>query len=177
MNTISPLRRLLGDLLLAAMILLTLDVVFVMLHKIQTVVLKADYQRVFVHELILCAVLLLFALDVRFNLFTRSKLMALRVSGWAVRTVVALMALAILFFCGKVIAGSVINTSGPADHTIVLGLALENGQPTGDLLSRLSTAQAYLAKYPDTDRRQRGCVRPNGGRRHARYSGGARRAG
>lgn len=149
MNTVSPIRRILGDLLLALVVFVTLDVVFVMLHKIHTVVLKADYQRVFVHELILCAVLLLFALDVRFNLFTRSKFMALRVAGWTMRTIVALLALTILFFCGKVIGGSVINTSGPADHAIVLGLALENGQPTGDLLSRLNTAQAYLEQYPE----------------------------
>ena len=42
-----------------------------------------------------------------------------------------------------------INTAGQADHAIVLGLALENGKPTDDLLKRLNTAQAYLEKYPE----------------------------
>ncbi len=32
----------------------------------------------------------------------------------------------------------------------MLGLALENGKPTDDLLSRLNTARAYLEKYPET---------------------------
>ena len=73
----SRIRRIIGDILLVLTVLLTADVVIVMLHKISTVVLKAKYQEVFQYELILCAVLLLFALDVRFNLFTRSKQMIL----------------------------------------------------------------------------------------------------
>lgn len=31
----------------------------------------------------------------------------------------------------------------------MLGLALENGKPTDDLLARLNTAQAYLEEYPE----------------------------
>ena len=56
----------------------------------------------------------------------------------------------IVFLCGKVISGSVINTGGKADHVIVLGLALENGKPADDLLARLDTAQAYLEEYPES---------------------------
>ena len=55
----------------------------------------------------------------------------------------------IVFFCGKVIRGSLIKTEGKADNALVLGLALENGKPTDDLISRLDTAQAYLKKYPE----------------------------
>ncbi|MBQ6273241.1 MAG: YdcF family protein [Oscillospiraceae bacterium] len=142
-------RRITGDILLALVILLTADVAVVMLHKINTVVLKADYREVFRYELILCAILLLFALDVRFRLFTRSKRLVLRIAGWILRSVVILLTLVILFFCGKVICGSLINTAGRADYAIVLGLALENGQPTDDLLARLDTAQAYLEEYPE----------------------------
>ena len=72
-NWTSGIRRIIGDILLVLTILLTVDVVVVMLHRIRTVVLKADYQEVFRYELFLCAVLLLFALDVRFTLFTRAK--------------------------------------------------------------------------------------------------------
>ena len=32
----------------------------------------------------------------------------------------------------------------------MLGLALEKGKPTDDMLKRLNTAQAYLEKYPET---------------------------
>ena len=131
-------------------LLLTADVFIVMLHRINAVVLKADYQKVFSYELILCAILLLFALDVRCNLFTRFKNRFARIIGWIPRTVVVILTLVIVFFCGKVIIGSVINTVGQADKAIVLGLALENGEPTGDLLARLDTAQAYLQKYPES---------------------------
>ena len=148
-NRASGVRRIIGDVLLALAVLLTADVVIVMLHKINTVVLKTDYQKVFRYELILCAVLLVFALDVRFNLFTRSKRMILRIVGWIVRAVVLLFTLVIVFFGGKVAVGSLINTAGRADHAIVLGLALENGKPTRDLLARLDTAQAYLEEYPE----------------------------
>ncbi len=148
-NRTSCIRRIIGDLLLVLTVVLTTDVVIVMLHKISTVVLKSGYQEVFRYELILCAVLLLFALDVRFNLFTRSKHTIIRIAGAFLRAVVALFALVIVFFCGKVVCGSMINTAGQADHAIVLGLALENGKPTDDLLKRLNTAQAYLEKYPE----------------------------
>lgn len=148
-NRGSRVRRIIGDVLVALVVLLTADVAVVMLRKINAVVLKADYRQVFTYQLILCAILLLFALDVRFNLFTRAKSGILRIVGWVPRTVVVLLALLITFFCGKVICGSVTNTAGQADHAIVLGLALENGKPTDELLARLDTAQSYLGKYPE----------------------------
>ena len=148
-NQVSRVRRIIGDVLLVLAVLLTADVTIVMLHKINAVVLKADYREIFEYELILCAALLLFALDVRFNLFTRSKHTIARIAGWVLRAAVVLSTLVILFFCGKVISGSVINTADRAENVIVLGLALENGKPTDDLLARLNTARTYLEKYPD----------------------------
>jgi len=147
--TASGVRQILDDLLLVLFILLTVDVVVVMLHKINTVVLKTDYQKVFRYQLILCAVLLLFALDVRFNLFTRSQFIVLRVVSWVLRAAVVLFSAVILFFCGKAIEGGMIRNAGEADYAIVLGLALENGQPAPDLLRRLDTAEAYLKEYSE----------------------------
>ena len=138
-----------GDILLLLVILLTVDVVVVMLHKINSVVLKADYKELFLYELILCGVLLLFALDVRFNLFTSSGHTVLFIAGWVLRVLLILLVLVIVFFSGKVIRGSLMNTAGPADKAIVLGLALENGRPPRDLLARLDTAQEYLEEYPE----------------------------
>ena len=45
-------------------------------------------------------------------------------------------------------AGGMIHTAGPADYAVVLGLALENGEPAPDLLARLDTARDYLSQYP-----------------------------
>ncbi len=142
-------NRIIGDILLLLVVLLIADVLFVMPAKINSVVLKADYRKVFIYELIFCAILLVFALDVRFNLFTRWNPLILKILGWIPRAVIILLSAVILFFCGKVIVGSLVNTAGQADHAIVLGLALENGEPTPDLLARLDTAKAYLEKYPE----------------------------
>ena len=146
---ISGIRRIIGDVLLMLVVLLTVDVAVVMPHRIRAVVLKADYQEIFYYQLFLCAILLLFALDVRFNLFTRSRYMVIRIVGWVLRIAVVLFSTVIIFFCGKVMAGCMINTAGQADYALVLGLALENGEPAPDLLRRLDTAQAYLEKYPE----------------------------
>ena len=148
-NRISRIRKSIGDILLILFVLLALDVAFVTPAKIRAVVLKADYQEVFMYEIILCVVLLLFALDIRFNLFTRWKPVMLRAIGWLLRTVIVLLSAVTLFFCGKVIIGSMIHTAGEADYAIVLGLALENGEPAPELMSRLDTAQNYLEMYPE----------------------------
>ncbi|MBR6028026.1 MAG: YdcF family protein [Clostridia bacterium] len=148
-NQIPFIRRVIGDVLLALVILLAADALFVMPAKINAVVLKADYRKVFMYELILCAILLLFALDVRFSLFTRWKPAILRGIGWVLRVVIVLLSAVILFFCGKVITGGLIHTAGQAEYAIVLGLALENGKPVPDLVARLDTAKAYLEKYPE----------------------------
>ena len=148
MNGISHMRGIIGNILILLAVLLLADVAIVMTHKINTVVLKSDYQEIFVYELILCAILLLFALDVRFGLFVRTQFVIVRIVGWMLRILIAALAAVIVFFCGKVIAGSVINNAGQAENAIVLGLALENGKPTDDLLSRLNTARNYLEKYP-----------------------------
>ena len=147
-NRASRVRRIAGGILLALAVLLTADAAFVMPDRIRAVVLKADYQKVFAYELILCGILLLSALDLRFNLLTRWKSAFLRALGWLARAAVVLMSAVILFFCGKVIAGGMIHTAGPADYAIVLGLALENGEPAPDLLARLDTARDYLSQYP-----------------------------
>ena len=85
-NRTSRVRRIIGDILLILVVLLTADVCFVMPDRISAVVRKADYRDIFMYEIILCAGLLLFALDVRFNLFTRWKPVILRAIGWMLRT-------------------------------------------------------------------------------------------
>ena len=115
---ISLTRKILGNILLILFVLLIIDVVFVMTARINAVVLKKDYRRVFKYQLILCAILLLFALDVRFNVFTRWKRAILKAFGWLLRAVIVLLSVVILFFCGKVITGGMVNT--PARRIIRL---------------------------------------------------------
>ncbi|MBR4579367.1 MAG: YdcF family protein [Oscillospiraceae bacterium] len=138
-----------GDILLALALLLTADVTAIMLRKINAAVLKAVNREIFLYELILCATLLLFALDLRFCLFTWSRNLVMRTVGWALRIAVILFSAVILFFFGRIAVGSLICTADRADHALVLGLALEKGEPAPDLLRRLDTAQAYLEEYPE----------------------------
>ena len=145
----SGARRIIGDILLVLAVLLLIDVAAVMPARVSAYVQKADTQKVFIYEIFLGVILLLFALDVRFSLFTRWKPAFLRAVGWLLRTAVVLASAVILFFCGKVIIGGMIQTAGPANYAICLGLALENGQPAPDLVARLETAREYLEKYPE----------------------------
>lgn len=145
---VSRARRIIGDLLLVSAVLLLADVLFVMPARISAVVRKAVCREIFVDQLILCAVLLLFALDVRFSLFSRWEPLLLRITGRALRVFILLSCAAILFFCGRVITGGLVSSAGSADYAVVLGLALENGQPAPDLLARLDTARDYLEQCP-----------------------------
>ncbi len=134
-------RRITGDILIVLVAAFTVWLSAVMLHRIHTVVLKDNYRKIFSRELILCAVLLIAALDLRFGLLTRLPGKVLKAIGWALRAVIVAAALLILVLCGKVAAGSLIRTEAPAAHAIVLGMALQDGKPTKDLLLRLDTAQ------------------------------------
>ena len=142
-------RKIIGDILLLLTGLLSLDVVLVMVHKINTVVLKNTYTKILGYELILLAVLILFALDFRFSVFTIIKNKIAQVIGWVLRIAVILFNVFILFFICQVIFGSFYYSSAPASHVVVLGMALEDGKPTQDLLKRIETAENYLKKNPD----------------------------
>ena len=142
--------RALGSLLIALAVAFTAYLCAVMTRRINAVVLKKTYARVFACELAACAAFLLFALDVRFGLLTKMRPGALRAAGWCLRAGVMVATAALLFLMGRVVAGSFVRTAAPARNAIVLGLALENGAPTADLISRLDTARAWLEANPGT---------------------------
>ena len=143
-------RRIIGSALIVVALAFTVYLCVIMAHRIRAVVLKDSYIKIFRYELIACAFFLLFALDVRFGLLTGLHFGAARVVGWGLRVLVALIVAALLCVFGKIVAGSRVCTEAPARHAIVLGLALENGKPTGDLLSRLDAAERYLRENPET---------------------------
>ncbi len=143
-------RRIIGDLLIALTALLTIDVVVVMERKISTVVLKDTYRNIFHYELVLCIILLLFSLDVRFGFWTKLKWKVAKLCGWIFRCVVILLSAAILYFCARVNVGMVITSSGSTEYALVLGMALENGKPTKDLISRIEVAKKFLDKNPNS---------------------------
>lgn len=142
--------RIIGSLFLALVVLFTVYLSAVMLHRINTVVIKGIYKKVFSRELVICTLFLLAALDLRFRLFTRFRSRPLRVIGWLLRLVTAGLAVFVLLLGGRVIFAGLANDAGEADTAIVLGMALEDGRPTRDLLLRLDTAEAYAAEHPQS---------------------------
>lgn len=141
-------RRIIGNILIIISVAFTIYLSVIMIHRIGSVVEKADYTKVFCYELVVCAIFILLALDIRF-VFTRVKAKALKVFAWILRIIVVLMTAIFLFFIGRIIIGCFINTEDSAKNAIVLGLALENGKPTDDLISKLDCAEKYLQDYPD----------------------------
>ncbi|MBQ8094747.1 MAG: YdcF family protein [Clostridia bacterium] len=146
---ISSLRRIIGDVLIAMILLFTLQLSCLMHYRIQTVALRSTYTRVFEYELAVCGLFLLVALDIRFGWLTKAASSFLHTIGHILRILLICAVSVILFFSGKVIIGGFMDTSGTAEHAIVLGMALENGMPTSDLLARLDTAHAYLERCPE----------------------------
>ena len=142
-------RKIFGDLCAVLSLLLTLDVAVIMCCRIAGVTRKATYGKVFLFELLLCGILLFFSLDLRFNLFTRSRKKAARAMGWLFRIAVVFCTAAIVLFCGKVTIGSLLRTTGPAHSAILLGQGLENGKPSKNLLYRVNTAEKWLKKNPN----------------------------
>ena len=143
------IRQAAGSVLILLAAAFTVYLSAIMLRRINAVVLKDSYVKVFRYELAACALFILFAADVRFNLPGGAASGALRAGGWILRAVLIFACAALLFFIVKITAGSFIRTEGPARNAIVLGLALENGKPTDDLLARLDAAEKYAGENPE----------------------------
>lgn len=141
-------RRIMGDGLIVLAVAFTAYICAVMTSRVRAVVLKDTYAEVFRYELFACACFILFALDVRFGLLTAMRPRALNVVGWVVRALVVVAVAVMLFLMGRVAVGSLMRSPASAANAIVLGLALENGKPTDDLISRLDTAEAFLRDNP-----------------------------
>lgn len=141
-------RHIIGTILLVLSAAFTIYLSVIMIRRINTVVLKANYTKIFRYELAMCVFFILFAADVRFG-FTGAENPVLKAAGWCLRVIVILVTAVLLFLMGKITIGSFICTEAPAKNAIVLGLALENGKPTEDLISRLDTAEKYLQRNPD----------------------------
>ncbi len=144
-----PARRLAGDALLALTAGFTAVLSVQMRRRIRAVVLKDGYRKLFRYELGLCGILMLSAADRRFGFLTGPGREALRPAGRVLGGALHAAAGTVLLFCGKIAAGSLVKTEAPAAHAIVLGMALENGQPTKDLLLRLDAAARFHAGHPE----------------------------
>ena len=142
-------KNIIGTVLIAVAVLFTAYLSVVMVRRIRAVVLKTAYRKVFRYELIVCVCFILCALDFRFGIFTIPGPDVLKAAGWAFRILVFIVTAVFLFFMARIAAAGCVHSQALARSAVVLGLALENGQPTDDLLSRLDAAAQFAKENPD----------------------------
>ena len=142
-------RKLTGTALIVLAAAFTVYLSAVMIRRIRSVVLKDIYVKVFRYELAVCAMFMLLALDVRFDLLAGPGPVALMAAGRVARIALAAAAAVMLFFAARIAVAGTRRDASTARWAIVLGLALEDGRPTGDLLARMDAAEAYAREVPD----------------------------
>ena len=143
-------RMIFGDALIILTVLFTAYLCRVMLKRIHAVVLTGAYKKIFLAELLVCMILLVCALDIRFSLLTGSSAAGLKVFGWIIRILLYAFAVLILTLTAVIIIGGRKRDEGSGSHIIVLGMALENGKPNKDLLLRVEAASAFAEAHPET---------------------------
>lgn len=146
----SLFRRVIGDILIVAVAVLTVWVSVIMIPRITSVVLKDYYIMNYAAELGICLLFMILALDIRFGILSKGRSNLTMAFGMIIRCFIVLLCASILFFAGKAISKGFVKDDVPAQYAIVLGLALHNGKPTDDLISRIDTAKDYINKHPDS---------------------------
>lgn len=141
-------RRFIGDFLILITVLYTVYLSVIMIGRIESVVLRESYIKLFICELAMCLVFLILACDIRFRFLTKARPKILKAAGWLFRLIIVVAAGFMLVTAARSVTGGFITTPGTADNAIVLGLALRNGQPTEDLICRVDTAVKFSNENP-----------------------------
>lgn len=101
---IGKVRRIIGDILLVLMLLLSVEIIIDMFSKMFLEVTEGDVQKAMVFELLICWVLFLCVFDIRFSIFTWTQNKVARIVGWILRVVMAGLSIAIVVLCIIVIS-------------------------------------------------------------------------
>lgn len=144
----SSFRKIFGGLLVASVLILIADVMAVMIKRIRSVVLKDAYVKIFRVEMLALSAMLLCALDIQTGFLTGFDSPALNTIGTAVRIMLMSFSAVAAFFMIRVAAGGALRSKDDADCAIVLGMALINGKPSGDLINRIEAAKRYMDEHP-----------------------------
>ena len=143
-------RKVIGLILTVLSLLLTGQVSLVMTRKIRKVPNPQIFRKNLFAEQMLCMTLLVSSLDIMFHFFGKSKSVLLKLIAGVLRLVFYASAGVVLFFSGKILIGSLIRHKEHGEYAMVLGMALENGRPTRDLLYRVDAACTYLELHPNS---------------------------
>ncbi len=145
-NKIGLPRIVFGNIFIAMLLVLITNISTVMLQRINTVALKESYRSIFYGELFIFGILALMVLDIRFDLFAwRKPIKGLKIT---VRIIVSLLSLLVVIASVMVVRPALSKTDEDTGYAIVLGMALENGIPSQDLMYRVDAAKGYLDRHP-----------------------------
>ena len=139
------MSKIFGDVSLALAVVLTVYLVGVMLYRTSVIVEKGGYMGVFRWEMGICAALLLLALDLRFRIFSALRFPPLV---WLPRIALLALCAVVVALTAMVLAHMSDRPDAPAGHAVVLGVALEDGKPTREMLRRVETARDYAEQDP-----------------------------
>jgi len=109
---IGKVRRIIGDILLVLMLLLSVEIIIDMFSKMFLEATEGDVQKAMVFELLICWVLFLTVFDIRFSIFTWTQNKVARVVGWILRVIMAGLSITVVVLCIIVIAKGLVVTKG-----------------------------------------------------------------
>ena len=105
----SALRRFFGSLCILIAVAFTVYLSVIMTQRINAVVLKDSYIKIFKYELVICAAFLVLSIDIRFGIFTAMKSKALKFIGWVLRLAFVLAVGLVLVLSAKICIGGMVN--------------------------------------------------------------------
>ena len=107
---IGKVRRIIGDILLVLMLLLSVEIIIDMFSKMFLEATEGDVQKAMVFELLICWVLFLTVFDIRFSIFTWTQNKAARIVGWILRVIMAGLSITVVVLSIIVIAKGLVVT-------------------------------------------------------------------
>ena len=107
---IGKVRRIIGNILLVLMLLLSVEIIIDMFSKMFLEATEGDVQKAMVFELLICWVLFLTVFDIRFSIFTWTQNKVARVVGWILRVIMAGLSITVVVLSIIVIAKGLVVT-------------------------------------------------------------------
>ena len=107
---IGKVRRIIGDILLVLMLLLSVEIIIDMFSKMFLEATEGDVQKAMVFELLICWVLFLTVFDIRFSIFTWTQNKVARVVGWILRVIMVGLSITVVVLSIIVIAKGLVVT-------------------------------------------------------------------
>ena len=143
-------RIIAGDILIAFALIVAVYLTIIMRNRMQSAERKGSYLLILKGELLLCGMTVIPGLDLRWQIAKRIGHPVL--SGlWRVVVLCCLaMVLLAFYFTVRVVMCGAGKRAENCRDAVVLGMALEDGKPTRDLVLRVNAAAEYLSKHPES---------------------------